>query len=173
MIGGGVATALVVIVGGIMMSGGDKTETLAETPAQVTNNGAAAETPTASTDRYYTAAIFEIYRAKSEDAYENFRRKEATLDDLAGQLSEVSGTIAIELLDSAGNVLASAPTWTAGDLIEIPAERKVGTMIYRVVITDPAKPGSEGESYTDEIEAATAPDATANVPIIFGPVSTL
>lgn len=165
LIGGAVAAALVVIIGGFMMSRGDNTET----PIPVSNNGEA----TASPDRYYTAAIFEIYRAKTEDDYKRFMKKEVTLDDLAGQLSEVSGTIAIDLLDSAGNVVASAPTWTAGDLIEIPAERKVGAMSYRVVINDPAKPGSEGESYTAEIEAATTPDATANVPIIFGPVSTL
>ncbi len=169
LIGGGIAAALVVLIGGIMMSGGDKTETPTKTPVPVTNNADS----NVSADRYYTAAIFEIYRAKTEEDYKRFMKKEATLDDLAGQLSEVSGTIAIELLDSAGNVLASAPTWTAGDLIEIPAERKVGAMSYRVVITDPNKPGSEGESFTDKIEAATAPEATANVPIIFGPVSTL
>lgn len=173
LIGGGVAAALVVLIGGIMMSRGDKTETTTETPGPVANNTAPTEATPTSPDRYYTAVIFEIYRAKTEDGYKRFMKKEATLDDLAGQLSEVSGTIAIELLDSAGNVLASAPTWAAGDLIEIPAERKVGTLSYRVVISDPAKPGSEGESYTDEIEAATAPDTTANVPIIFGPVSTL
>ncbi|MBL7644971.1 MAG: protein kinase [Candidatus Hydrogenedentes bacterium] len=169
LIGGGIAVALVVIIGGIMMSGGEKTETPTKTPPPDSKNGAS----TASSDRYYTAAIFEIYRANTEDDYKRFMQKEATLDDLAGKLSEVSGTIAIELLDSAGNVLASAPAWSAGDLIEIPAERKVGAMSYRVTITDPAQPGSEGESFTDEIEPASTPEATANVPIIFGPVSTL
>jgi len=170
LFGGGIAAALVVAIGGIMMAGGDKTEVPGETPP-VANSSTPAEASAASTDRYYSAVIFEIYRATTENGYKRFMKKEATLDDLAGQLSEVSGTIAIELLDSAGNVLASSPAWLAGDLIDIPAERKVGSMSYRVKITDPAKPDSEGELYRGEIEAATAPDATANVPIIFGPTS--
>ena len=173
LIGGSVAAVLVVLVGGILMSGGDKTETPPETPVPVTNNGAASETPTASTDRYYTSVIFEIYRANTQEDSDSFAQNKVTLDDLAGKLSEIKGNIAIELLDAAGNIVGSAPSWSAGDLIEIPAERKVGTMTYRVRITESDKPGSEGEMYRGEIEAATAPEATAIIPIIFAPASTL
>jgi serine/threonine protein kinase len=171
LIGGGIAVALVVIVGGFMMSGGEKKSELpAESTTPATAREVPAETPVASTDRFYTSAIFEIFRANTEDGYKRFVKKEATLDDLAGQLSEVTGTISIDLLDSAGNTIVSAPAWSVGDLIEIPAQRKVSSMKYRVKIADPARPGSE-ETYLGEVEAATVPDATANVPIIFGPAS--
>lgn len=171
LIGGGIAVALVVIIGGFLMSGGEKERKLpTESAAPATAREVPAETPVASTDRFYTSAIFEIFRANTEDGYKRFVKKEATLDDLAGQLSEVKGDISIELLDSAGNIIVSAPTWSVGDLIEIPAQRKVSSMKYRVKIVDPARPGSE-ETYLGEVEAATVPDATANVPIIFGPAS--
>jgi predicted Ser/Thr protein kinase len=169
LIGGGIAVAIVVVIGGILMTGGDKTPPASSTTPP-TNSATPVENTAATTDRFYTSVIFEIFRANTEDGYKRFMKKEATLDDLAGELSEVAGTISIELVDAAGNIIASAPTWSVGDLIEIPSERKVGSMNYRIRIVDPDKPGSE-EMHRGEIEAATEPDATANIPIIFAPAT--
>ncbi len=168
LIGGGIAAALVVVIGGFMMSGGDKTDTPTETP--VADAVVSTDPSTIDAGAFYTGVIFEIWRVNTEENYKRLMKKEISLDDLSGQLTELTGQISVEVLDPAGKVIASDPAYSTNLYIEIPAASARSAMSYRIKISDPSKPGSE-EMRRGDIEAPLEPDATATVPIIFAPAT--
>lgn len=181
LIGGAVVAALVVVIGGILMSGGKKEQspdvppanpapsasagTAPDTPATVTPNAVHASTPPEQLTVY-----FEIYRAKSEDVYKQFTKKEKTLDELSGQFDELPGSIKVEILDKTDSVIASKSDWSAGDILEIPRDKMASGLRYRVTVSDPAKPGSD-ELRRGELAADNASGSDAHVEIIFAPAS--
>jgi len=166
LIGGGVAAAVLVIVAVLALSGGGNSA-----PGTSANGGSSnpGSTPPAQTSaNFYTMVSFNILRAKALEDYKAFDAGTIGLDDLNGKVEDVGGPFLIEIIDADGQKVGEMEYNSAGDFLDIAAEKHADYLRYRAHI--PAGDGtSETLTRVGDISPAESPDATAIIEILLPP----
>jgi serine/threonine-protein kinase len=166
LIGWGIAAALVVVIGGILLSGGEKepgTAGAKVTPT-ATDTGAAASTNS------YADVMFNIYRTKDLEDYKRYDNGEVTLDELNGKYESLGSNVVIEILNEDNQTVAKVEDFEDSGLVEIPGGSDGGALSFRVHIPLPEHP-TEPITRLGKIPPAAKAGDTAHVDIILPPPS--